>query len=195
MISIIDPETGKPISLAEYSRATGLSYGTLYNRLQSEMSDDLIGYEGSLKSIPACDHNGKEFTSLKEMAEYHKIPYLSLVTRLSRGWSIKKALTTPVHSYGRTDLKGSIVNLCELSKTCSIPRSTIYKRYHRGDDIFKSQRECVDHLGNVFKSKKEMLQHYHVSGTTFYKRLKTMTLEQALTTPVIVGGYRGKKKQ
>lgn len=47
-------------------------------------------------------------------------------------------------------------------------------------------KECYDHLGNKFKSIKDMLKYYNISAVVYYDRLKEgkMTLEEILLTPV-----------
>lgn len=48
-----------------------------------------------------------------------------------------------------------------------------------------SKIKCKDHLGNAYKSKRAMCQHYHMSEATFNERIhkKKWSLEKTLTTP------------
>ena len=46
-------------------------------------------------------------------------------------------------------------------------------------------KKCKDHLGNEFKTRKEMTQHYNVPFNVFSNRLYNgWSLKDALTTPV-----------
>lgn len=46
-------------------------------------------------SIPACDHLGHNYPSMSAMARAYNIVPVTLTSRLNKGWSVKKALTTP----------------------------------------------------------------------------------------------------
>ena len=50
------------------------------------------------KCSNSIDHLGNTFESKKAMAEFYNIPYKALCTRLKRKWSLKRALTTPIHN-------------------------------------------------------------------------------------------------
>ena len=50
------------------------------------------------KCSNCTDHLGNTFESKKAMAEFYNIPYKALCTRLRRKWSLKRALTTPIHN-------------------------------------------------------------------------------------------------
>lgn len=51
--------------------------------------------------IPARDHLGKKYVSMSAMARAYGISDHLLITRLGRGWSLKRALTTPIRPYVR----------------------------------------------------------------------------------------------
>ena len=46
-------------------------------------------------SIPARDHLGNNYPSMSSMARAYNIVPVTLTSRLNKGWSITKALTTP----------------------------------------------------------------------------------------------------
>ena len=46
-------------------------------------------------SIPARDHLENDYPSMTAMARAYNLVPVTLAARLNRGWSIKKALTTP----------------------------------------------------------------------------------------------------
>lgn len=43
------------------------------------------------------DHNGNTFETVTAMCEYWHISNARYTARISSGWSVEKALTTPVH--------------------------------------------------------------------------------------------------
>lgn len=45
---------------------------------------------------PIENHEGIQFASITEMCEFHNIARATYVRRISRGWSKKNALVTPV---------------------------------------------------------------------------------------------------
>jgi hypothetical protein len=79
------------------------------------------------------------------MCEYWGIPDTLFDYRKRLGWSLEKALTTPVRTRAR-----------------------------------------VDHLGNSFKSQKEMCEYWGISASTFNVRMEKLgwSLEKSLTTPI-----------
>ena len=59
--------------------------------------------------------------------------------------------------------------------------------YNQYNDYNKTQSNCIqtqDHLGNIFKSKREMAKHYSINPSTLDDRLKKQnwSLEKALTS-------------
>ncbi len=103
------------------------------------------------------DHLGNVFNSRKEAFEYWHIPYYIGRDRIMRnGWSIEKALTTPVN--GSRSVKSSV-----------------------NKEPPKSKRTCYDHKGNEFKNVTQMCDFWGVTLTRYYKRLKKgWSLEECL---------------
>ena len=60
-------------------------------------------------------------------------------------------------------------------------QSRINKKWSLEKALTTSLYECCDHLGNKFKSEKEMARYYKISAATYYKRIETnWKLEEAL---------------
>ena len=47
------------------------------------------------------DHTGRDFPTLRKMAEFWKVEYQTLLARLKKGWPVDKALTAPLDRRGR----------------------------------------------------------------------------------------------
>lgn len=136
-------------------KAYGVPYSTYSDRtsrLGWDKKKALTTPTGKRSPQPCKDHLGNEFPSKEAMLRHYGIPKISLDYRLSKGWSLEKALTTP-----------------------------------KGDTRFTTAMECEDHLGNKFKSKKDMCEYWHVPRALFFRRIKTpgWDLERALTQPIV----------
>lgn len=86
----------------------------------------------------------------------------------------------------------------ELSMEYDISEQTIKERLRSGWSLYDAVHRpidgrgkpgiiCVDHLGNEYSSITDMLLHYKISSSCYYKRLaKGYSLEKILTTPMKV---------
>lgn len=144
------------------------------------------------------DHLGNTFPSQTKMCEYYKIGINTFKKRISKGMSLKAALTTPVkgdEQYIITDHLGnafpSQTKMCEHYKI----RFSLFKyRISKGMSLkaalttpVKRQEEqtVTDHLGNVFSNKTKMCKHYGIDYYLFkYRISKGMSLKDALIKPV-----------
>ena len=85
----------------ELSVATGVAAHTIYRRFRTGKSPAEVEFAGNLKRIPSRDHTGRDFPTLRKMAEYWQIGYQTLLARLKKGWNVEKALTEPLDRRGR----------------------------------------------------------------------------------------------
>lgn len=86
----------------------------------------------------AKDHNGKEYRSLNAMSKAWGISNSTLNTRLELGWSVERALTTPikVHSMKCVDPKGrEFKSMREMAKAWNIPPDAFFHRLYMGWSI------------------------------------------------------------
>lgn len=85
-------------SIGQLAKAYGLSYNVLNSRLSSgwDIERALTTPVKEVHTGPIQDHEGKVYNSFKEMALNYGMEPSYLKKRLSRGWSLEKALTTPV---------------------------------------------------------------------------------------------------
>ena len=58
--------------------------------------EEAIDYACSPRRKSWADHLGNAFISLREMADFYRLPLNVIHMRLKRRWNLKKALTTPV---------------------------------------------------------------------------------------------------
>lgn len=88
-------------SLASLSAKFGVGIYTLRQRLSRGWSlhDALhtpVGVQGVGNCRPCRDHLGNEFDSKSSMCGFWGVPAETFTKRISRHWSLEKALTTPV---------------------------------------------------------------------------------------------------
>ena len=141
------------------------------------------------------DHFRKPYKSIQDMCEYYGMRVSTYKSRIQSGWSIEKALTTPVESsYKRcVDYLGNPFNsITEMCRHYNISPCTFQTRINKGWSIEKalitpvksSRNGCKDHLGNQFNSISDMCKHWGIHIVTFNNRIELgWSLEQALTTP------------
>lgn len=141
------------------------------------------------------DHKGQVFNSVKEMTEAYGINTATYHSRIRRGWTVELALTTPMKSNNKLEIRDNIGKTYKSTKDMceahSIKVTTYMGRLKNGMSIeqalatpVKKGIEVQDHLGNTYESIKDMCVAYSVDLKTYRCRLKSgWSLEQALTTP------------
>jgi Zn-dependent peptidase ImmA (M78 family) len=179
----------------------GISLGLLYARLKWGWSLEKA-LTTPIKTF--VDHLGNKFESKREMAKHWNINISTLDSRLSRGWDLEKALTykSKMEEYACIDHLGNeFESETKMCKHYGIDISTFKRRLKSDWDLEKalttpiadkSGEKCTDHLGNKFKSKREMCKYYNIPYNTFECRMsrRGMSLEEALTTPIKSTNYK-----
>lgn len=140
------------------------------------------------------DHLGNRYSSVKEMVlAYGIYPTCLIYKRLNEmGWSLEKALTTPIRSMKKITYKGKTYRSArQLSFAVGIDTHTLERRLARGFTLEEAvEMGCghsewtisVDHLGNKYPSFKAMCRAYNKHPDTVNLRLnKGWSLELALT--------------
>lgn len=95
---------GETLSIAEWSRRTGIKYGTLVRRLSRGVPlakalapERCNAAEANVHGASARPHSQLEFEgktlTLAEWAEAKNVPLPTLIGRLRRGWSVTETLT------------------------------------------------------------------------------------------------------
>lgn len=90
---------GETDTLANWSRKTGIKQGTIAFRLKSGWAVERALTEGVVKRKRKgrrfLEYNG-EVKTMAEWAKEFGFPYKILCARINRGWSIQRALETPI---------------------------------------------------------------------------------------------------
>ena len=142
-------------------------------------------------STQCKDNLGNTYNSIAEMAKAHDISVFLLHSRLSRGWSVEKALSREhkdrVDHTGRQF--GSVKEMCEH---WNINPATYIKRIERGWSIEKALTTPTENINKIvapngveYKCLADACKDYGISSSTVNSRLAAgKSLEEALTTPV-----------
>ena len=137
-------------------------------------------------SSDVTDHLGNKFDSVSEMCKYWKIKYNIYNSRISRNWSIERALITSCKSV--FDHLGkefeSIEKMCNYYRITSRAYKARVKRGWSKEKALTVPLEganTYDHLGNKFNSVSEMCRYYNINKATYNSRIKNKaTIEEAL---------------
>jgi hypothetical protein len=165
-----------------------------------------------LKINRYTDHQGNKFSTKAEMCKYWGVDCILLNSRLSRGWDLEKALTTPIGAVYKRVVPKEPVAECEItdhlgnkfhtkSEMCrywKVDLTLFVKRAERGYSL----KECLvgrkikDHLGNEFNDLKEMCDYWGIEVRQFKsRRNQKKSLEQCLTdeSKFVIYDYNGIK--
>ena len=147
------------------------------------------------------DHLGQEFNSIIEMCEYYNIPRRTFKARIEHGWSLEKALITPIGQKPTKKIKDyigkefdSIKALCEYYNiSTTVYHYRLKHNWTLKDTLLTPAGDTPkdkiirDHLGNRYNTFGEMCDHYNMPRETCRYRINQgWSLKKALTTPVKV---------
>ena len=158
-----------------------------------------IGEKNTNSEQYICDHIGNKFKSTLEMCRYWNKSREAVNERLREGWSLKDALEIPIdnnkHTRKCTDHLGNQYNsFKEMCEAYNHSQSTIYARIksglslkdalETGNGYSRLNKYVYDHLGNKFKTKRDMYRHWNISESVVNGRLRNgWSLQKALETP------------
>ena len=133
------------------------------------------------------DHLGNIYKTKTEMCNAWGISLSTYMFRISSGYSVKEALTTPLKPMNATLCKDHLGNIyktkTEMCRAWGITyTSTLDIRLARGlsleealtydsKNAYNIAKPCTDHLGNVFDSENSMCQTWGVSRTAYRNAL------------------------
>lgn len=83
---------GKRMCLTEIAKLTGMKRATIYGRIAREMSLDEALFK---KTVLKVKYNNKEYT-IRELSNMSGLTTDLIYLRLKYGWSVKRAIETPV---------------------------------------------------------------------------------------------------
>ena len=190
-------------SIADMCRFYKLTPDAYKQRIKSGWSVERALTE-STDRYSCKDYLGNTFSSEVKMCEHYGIDYRTYWARVhNMGWSIERALTEPRRDDSVYDFNNkAFKNISEMCAYYNIPIACFRKRIQnnwslkdalsipsgsKNDSIQHkgASKECYDHLGNKYSSKKEMAEAYNLSFTVFLARLnRGWTLKDALEKPL-----------
>lgn len=149
-----DASTGAEIvGLSEMARRAGINRGTLHARVRSGSCLPLD--PGNQHLIPAKDHLGNQFESLKAMCRFWHIDYMAFRHRLESGKSIDECLM-PVY----LKQQGEVFNMATFTAAkrkiyakCSLPLPPTMNRYWRSE----KGRVHISDEGKAYNSQIQVL--------------------------------------
>lgn len=124
-------------SLRIQAELNGLSREGVYWRMRKGMPLEQALKHPSLRQ-PVQDHEGTWFPSVRAMTRHWGISYDTFYSRhWSSGWSLEKALTTPVHSV-QDHTGAKFHSVAEMAAHWGIGRSTFRMRLARDWSLEKA---------------------------------------------------------
>lgn len=183
-------------SLLSLSKAYAISYGALRKKVNLGMATQDAIRDIMVGKSKVKDHMENEFDSVIDMCKYWGKEYNTYRSRISMGWSVEQALTTPLLSNKvvcRDHLNNEYKSLLDMCKTYGISTNTYRYRKEQGWSLEKilttpisdHTKYCKDHLGKEYKSVVAMCKAYNITPSVYKNRLKLgWSLEKTLTTPI-----------
>ena len=152
------------------------------------------------------EYKGVVYRSFKELSCALGVNYALLRARFINGWSLDKAITTPVRRRSpptpcKDHLGNEHANISAMAKAWGMGAEVLRARLSTGWGLEaaltvqpEDVRKCKDHLGKVHKSFTAMAKAWGLNLHTLNARLeKGWSLERALTTaPLLRGTCKGK---
>lgn len=149
-----------------------------------------------MKGTP-ISYKNKDYSSIKQLCDDLDICYSMVIQRLKLGWSVEKAVETPLKRH-RNGMKISYnkkeyPSLRNLAISQNIPYHVLQMRVKNGMSIKKAVETPVGELmgnkttfrGKTYSSFSKMCRAYDKPSSIVLSRIGMgWTLERALTTPV-----------
>lgn len=137
---------------------------------------------------------GGEHRTIIQWCEHYGIRVSTVYSRLNRGMTLEQALTTPVVNVGfdLITMNGESRTMVQWAAHYGVKVGDVYARMKRGRSLEEALTATPPHGGNrvyEFNGESHYLRHWaEMYGMKYYllmQRIKTMSLEEALTTPVV----------
>ena len=159
------------------------------------------------------DFKGNVFPTAASMEEAYGAYKGALAVLLKRGKTTEEASyilskRVPVDTTCYDHLGNKFPTKRKMVEVWGIPIHKYYKRIKLGwsleealtgerikpKEYIGNSKECKDHLGNSFKSIRDMCRFWNTTESAYHKRVSTgMSLEDALTLPLNSGGRKRKE--
>ena len=203
---MVKDHTGQEFNtIREMAMHYGMAERTFNTRIKKMTLEEALTTPVRKTNKGVCkDHLGNEFPSKKAMCEAYGIDRSLFFGRVSIGWSLKDALTTPLvelppNTKTVTDHTGqTFISVSEMCKHWNMTRVTYNARRKMGWSMEKAlttplkkikvQRVvCKDHLGNEYASLNAMCEAYGITRYRYQSRIKLgWTVKDALTKELCV---------
>lgn len=184
-------------SMQEMCRYWNVNAKTVKSRIKrgESVKDALTKKVDSHTKVEVTDHLGNVFSSIKDMCGYWNVNPATFRSRISRGETLKDALTgegkTCITKEVTDHLGNVFVSKAEMCRYWKVNFSTFQGRLLHGDSLEealtgeekkKNKKEITDHMGNNYTSIEEMTREYGISSSALRCRLRNgWSLEDALT--------------
>ena len=210
-ISCCDHLGNKYSSVKEMCDTWGVSRAKYEHRIKKGFSlEDALTLGDLSNTKKSQDHLENTYSSFTEMCNAYGVDRTTVSDRLEREWTLEEALTgnrkkQNPKSVPCTDHKGiHYSNYAEMCRAYGITYSVFKKRRSLGwtieealtgqtDHAKPNSKFCVDHLGNEFKTIRDMCSFWGITPDLHKGRLRDgWTLEETLTIPrqYSLGEYR-----
>lgn len=177
-------------SKAEMCKAYGISL-YVFRKRQAEgwnLQDSLELPVAKEHSFTFKDHTGTRYDNLKAMCSAWNVSVHTYQKRISKGYSLERALTEPDDSVAITDHKGnSFPTLQSMCTVYGVSVSLYTSRIKRGKSIAEAlempiEDNSVEYEGKTYASLKALAEAYNTNAGTLRSRLKMgWSLEEAVT--------------
>ena len=196
MVQCVDHLGNEYVSIKDMCRSYGINTATYRQRIARGWDiEKALTYFPIESRVKCVDHLGNKYASKTEMCNKYGIPVSSYNKRIKKGLSVEQALTTTTKEIS-DHLGNKYSSITEMCNHYNISRELYTDRIARGWDVEKAltlktiefgsylYKTSYDHLGNRYKSVKEMCMVYKINTKTYLNRIKRgLSVEQALTTP------------
>ena len=151
-------------------------------------------------SNKCIDNSGIAYDSEKAMCRALGVNVSAYYLRKSRGYNVRDALDKKTSAYRNckecVDHKGNVYeSAVEMCNAYGIDTGMFYNRINRDwslEDALTSKKRktvngkiCIDHLGNEYKSIKEMCKHHNMDARVFHNRINQgWSIGDALTKDI-----------
>ena len=198
-------------SIIDMCKSWGVTRSKFEHRLKIGLSVEEALTKGDLTNCkPSRDHLGNIYSSFTEMCKAYGVDRTTVTGRLERQWTIEEALTgkrekiIPKSVPCKDHLGNRYSTYAEMCRTYELSYSLFKRRRNLGwtleetltgkiYPIKPNSKSCKDHLGNEFRSIKDMCAFWGITPDLHKGRLRDgWTLEETLTIPrqYSLGEYR-----
>ena len=185
-------------TLKELAKDYNINYDTLKDRLTKRKWSLEKAIETPVKSVHdgnKLKYKNKTYKSIRKLAKEYNVKYNTLTQRLQNGWSVKKAIETPI-TYNKRSIKynnKTYKSIAELARDYNIPPKKLQKKLDRGWTLKKAIETPVQikdysiaYDNKTYPSITELAKKYNIPDKTLYSRIneRKWSVKKAIETPI-----------